>query len=75
MPLKNPPQEGASILYVGFNQDYTCLSIADFTGIKIYSLDTHKICYQADLGAVRCLSVPVPRQSTHAGLRSLSSLA
>lgn len=52
MPLQNPPS--SSILYMNFNQDYTCVSIADFKGIKIYSLVTHKLCYVADTGAVRC---------------------
>ncbi|KAK9803652.1 hypothetical protein WJX72_008472 [[Myrmecia] bisecta] len=51
MPLHNP-QSQKGILYMAFNQDYTCISLADYKGIKIYSIDTHKICYQADVGAV-----------------------
>lgn len=46
-PLKN------GVLYLSFNQDCTCLAIADFKGIKVYSLETNKICYSRDLGAVR----------------------
>lgn len=37
---------------LSFNQDATCIAIADEQGIKIYSLDTHKLCYQQDIGAV-----------------------
>ncbi|KAK9908866.1 hypothetical protein WJX75_003953 [Coccomyxa subellipsoidea] len=37
---------------MNFNQDYTCVSIADYKGIKIYSLVTHNLCYVADIGAV-----------------------
>jgi autophagy-related protein 18 len=33
-------------------QDSSCIAIADLTGIKIYSLETRKICYQFDVGAV-----------------------
>lgn len=51
MPLSNPPS--GDLYYMNFNQDYTCLSIADSKGIKIWSLSTHKLCYVADIGAVR----------------------
>lgn len=52
MPLHRPPS-AKGILYLAFNQDNTCISIADDKGIKIYSLETHKVLYQSDLGAVR----------------------
>ena len=52
MPLHRAPS-AKGILYLAFNQDNTCISIADYKGIKIYSLDTHKVLYQSDLGAVR----------------------
>ena len=64
MPLQNPPS--SSILYMNFNQDYTCVSIADFKGIKIYSLVTHKLCYVADIGAVRCEIAHLCRTSLNA---------
>ncbi|KAL3132486.1 hypothetical protein ABBQ32_009034 [Trebouxia sp. C0010 RCD-2024] len=51
MPLYRPPS-AKGILYLAFNQDNTCISIADYKGIKIYSLETHKVLYQSDLGAV-----------------------
>ncbi|KAA6416714.1 MAG: autophagy-related 18-like [Trebouxia sp. A1-2] len=51
MPLHRPPS-AKGILYLAFNQDNTCISIADYKGIKIYSLETHKVLYQSDLGAV-----------------------
>jgi autophagy-related protein 18 len=51
MPLHHPP--ASNILYMTFNQDYSCISLADYKGIKIYSLNTHKLCYVADIGAVR----------------------
>ncbi len=51
MPLKL--SSGDLVYYMNFNQDYTCLSIADSKGIKIWSLSTHKLCYVADIGAVR----------------------
>lgn len=51
MPLHKPPS-AKGILYLAFNQDNTCISIADYKGIKIYSLETHKVLYQSDLGAV-----------------------
>ncbi|CAL5219293.1 g1099 [Coccomyxa viridis] len=50
MPLKL--SSGDPVYYMNFNQDYTCLSIADAKGIKIWSLSTHKLCYVADIGAV-----------------------
>lgn len=56
------PPSAKGILYLAFNQDNTCISIADYKGIKIYSLETHKVLYQSDLGAVRyrCLSNLLP---------------
>ena len=51
MPLYHP--QGSNILYMTFNQDYSCISLADYKGVKIYSLSTHKLCYVADIGAVR----------------------
>lgn len=59
MPLYRPPS-AKGILYLAFNQDNTCISIADYKGIKIYSLETHKVLYQSDLGAVRYLACKVP---------------
>jgi hypothetical protein len=60
MRVTSPSAMG--VLYLNFNQDYTCISIADFKGIKIYSLDTYRICYSSEMGAVRsettCLLVP-----------------
>ena len=47
------PASAKGILYLAFNQDNTCISIADYKGVKIYSLETHKVLYQSDLGAVR----------------------
>lgn len=52
MPLHNP-KSALGILYMNFNQDATCITLADSKGIKIYSIDTHKMCYSAELGAVR----------------------
>ena len=52
MPLSAPPSSTKGLLYLSFNQDVTCISLADYKGIKIYSLDSHKICYLADVGAV-----------------------
>ena len=53
MPLHNQ-KSALGILYLNYNQDATCITIADSKGIKIYSIDTHKVCYAAELGAVRC---------------------
>ena len=53
MPLHNQ-KSALGILYLSYNQDATCITIADSKGIKIYSIDTHKVCYAAELGAVRC---------------------
>lgn len=38
-----------------FNQDNTCIAVADYKGIKIFSLQTHRVCYQADIGSIRCV--------------------
>ncbi|KAK9834076.1 hypothetical protein WJX81_008372 [Elliptochloris bilobata] len=51
MPLHNQ-RSSLGILYLNFNQDARCITIADAKGIKIYSIDTHKVCYAAELGAV-----------------------
>ena len=56
MPLHNQ-KSALGILYLNYNQDATCITIADSKGIKIYSVDTHKVCYAAELGAVRCVRV------------------
>lgn len=54
MPLQlSSTPGGGGVAYLSFNQDFTCLAIADFKGIKIYSLDTHNICFSYDVGAVR----------------------
>ena len=53
MPLQITTPLASGVLYLSFNQDCTCLAIADFRGIKIYSLESHKICYSYDIGAVR----------------------
>eukprot|EP00884_Botryococcus_braunii_P010545 jgi/Botrbrau1/19492/Bobra.0571s0001.1 len=45
-------RSSAGVLYLTFNQDYTCLSIADYKGMKIYSLETHKMCFSSEIGAV-----------------------
>lgn len=49
--LSSPSKAGIRAL--SFNQDATCIAIADEKGVKIYSLETHKLCYQQDIGAVR----------------------
>ena len=38
-----------------FNQDYSCVVLADSKGIRIFSVDrsTKQLCYQIDVGAVR----------------------
>ena len=70
MPLHRPPS-AKGILYLAFNQDNTCISIADDKGIKIYSLETHKVLYQSDLGAVRYAGFVVGSRDEHQQLLQL----
>lgn len=39
--------------HLSFNQDASCIALSDAHGLKIYNLDTHKVAYQSDLGAIR----------------------
>ncbi|KAK9826980.1 hypothetical protein WJX74_002611 [Apatococcus lobatus] len=47
-----PSSSSRGILYLSFNQDNTCIAVADYKGIKIFSLQTHRVCYQADIGSI-----------------------
>jgi autophagy-related protein 18 len=53
MPLQCGPSS-RHLLYLSFNQDYTCVSVATTDGIRIYNIDSQRVCYKNDLGAVRC---------------------
>lgn len=37
---------------VAFNQDASCIVVATSEGVRIYSVDTHQICYRYNVGAV-----------------------
>ena len=66
MPLQVSAPLHNGVLYLSFNQDCTCLALGDFKGIKIYSMETRKICYTMDIGAVRSactISVEIVRYS------------
>jgi autophagy-related protein 18 len=51
MRVTSPSAVG--VLYLSFNQDYTCIAIADYKGIKIYTIEPNRICYSSEIGAVR----------------------
>ena len=54
MPLQcSPTSRQGAILYLAFNQDDTCVSVATGDGIRIFNIDSHRDCYKNDLGAVR----------------------
>ena len=54
MPLSRPDAE-EGLLYAGFNQDGSALTLADARGVRILSLETHSFCFTADdIGALRC---------------------
>jgi hypothetical protein len=53
MPLARPDADGAALLYAGFNQDGSALTLTDGVGVRILSLETHTVCFAADLGALR----------------------
>jgi hypothetical protein len=40
------------LLHVAFNQDNSCLSLATREGLRIYSIDTHSVCYRNAIGAI-----------------------
>jgi len=40
------------LLYVNFNQDGSCVALGTQEGIKIFNVETHKICYNFPVGAV-----------------------
>ncbi len=44
---------GNGIMSVSFNQDGSCISIADVKGVRIYSIDQHALVYHQDLGSIR----------------------
>ncbi|KAK9805371.1 hypothetical protein WJX73_007759 [Symbiochloris irregularis] len=52
MPLQVVSPISQGLVYLTFNQDSTCIAIADARGIKIYSLDSRKIVYSCELGAI-----------------------
>ena len=47
------PREEPGAAFVTFNQDCTCLCVANSNGITVYSLETHKVVFAAPLGAIR----------------------
>lgn len=44
---------GAPPAYVNFNQDSTCICVANSDGISVYSLDSNKVVFKAALGAIK----------------------
>ena len=53
MPLALTPKASKGILYLSFNQDNTCLTVATSDGFKIFSCETHEKVYEDSSGAVR----------------------
>jgi autophagy-related protein 18 len=54
MPLFRPDaDEGGGLLYAGFNQDGSALTLTDARGLRVLSLETHAPCFTADLGGLR----------------------
>jgi len=37
---------------VRFNQDGTCVCVANSEGIRIYDIGTHQTCYKLSIGAI-----------------------
>ncbi|KAL4427953.1 hypothetical protein ABPG75_002042 [Micractinium tetrahymenae] len=42
----------AGTLFLAFNQDCSCVCVADFRGIRIWNLSTHQLCLDLPLGAI-----------------------
>jgi hypothetical protein len=53
MPLSRPDADGDALIYAGFNQDGSALTLTDGRGVRILSLETHGVCFTADIGALR----------------------
>lgn len=51
MPLSSKPGS-RPILYLSFNQDDSCLAVGSRDGIKIYSLETHAVCFAYPAGGI-----------------------
>lgn len=41
------------ILALSFNQDGSCIAVADMQGVRIYNIDQHALVYQQNLGSIR----------------------
>lgn len=44
---------GSGILALSFNQDGSCIAVADVQGVRIYNIDQHALVYQQNLGSIR----------------------
>ena len=45
-----------SLSHASFNQDVSCLALADSTGFRILRLGSHGFVYSKAAGAIRCFS-------------------
>lgn len=45
-------QRGSGVLNVAFNQDNTCVAVADMSGLRVFSLEQHKRAFRLDIGAI-----------------------
>lgn len=52
MSLVVGPGNPQGLLHVTFNQDNTCLALSTREGLRIYSIDTHQVCYRNAIGAI-----------------------
>lgn len=53
MPLSRPDADDGGLLYAAFNQDGSALALTDGRGVRVLSLETHAVCFSADIGALR----------------------
>jgi len=54
MPLSRPDADDGGLLYAGFNQDGSALTLTDATGVRVLSLESHAVCFAAEPGGLRC---------------------
>ena len=41
---------------MSFNQDGTCICVADFRGVRIFNVQSQEPVFSLDIGAIRCVA-------------------
>ena len=53
MPVTRFDASDGGLLCAGFNQDASCVALADWAGVRVWSLGGGGVVFSADVGGVR----------------------